>query len=78
MALTEDAKKELAEAIRIVREDRFEKFAREHIGKARASENTPPKVDGPDAPPPKVDPPEGEDDSPKPRKSAYWGELFDE
>lgn len=40
MALTQDAKDAIADAIRIVREDRFEKFARE-----RLSQHTTPKND---------------------------------
>lgn len=81
MPLTEDARNELREAIRIVREDRFEKFVR-----GRVPKNDPPKdptkvdplldKDGPDAPPPVNDPPK---DPPKePRKSAWWGELMDD
>lgn len=79
MPLSEDAKKELADAIRIVREDKFEAFARAHIGTYKSS--TEPSADpgktggGPaDPPPPKTgeDPP----DPPKPPKSGYWGELL--
>lgn len=71
MPLSEDAKKELKEAIRIVREDKFEAFAREHLGgyKARDVPGEPPA--DPNDPPKDPNP----TDPPKPRKSGYWGEL---
>lgn len=79
MPLTEDARNELKEAIRIVREDKFEKYVR-----SRVPANDPPKdppkdplldKDPPNPPPPVNDPPK---DPPKdlPRKSAWWGELM--
>lgn len=84
MALTDDAKAEIAEAIRIIREDRFEKFVREH-----SVRNTPqPKVeevlqeeetgkDGPTPPPAKETEAEKETDAPPKQHSRYWGEIFD-
>jgi hypothetical protein len=77
MGLSEDARKELKEAIRIVREDRFETHARGVLS-SYAPKNPPqdpPKdPNNPDAPPPK-DPPT---DPPKTRRSGYWGELLSE
>lgn len=79
MALTEDAKAELREAIRIVREDRFEAFVR--------SRTTPAKVDPPvtDPPPtdPPINPPPPKDDPPNDppvvkKKGGYWGDLLDD
>jgi hypothetical protein len=76
MALTEDAKQELAEAIRIVREDNFEKFVRQSVGKTPPTPTPDPLLDpnDPTPPPPKVEP----NDPPKPTRSGYWGELFSE
>jgi hypothetical protein len=90
MPLTDDAKKEIAEAIAIVRGDRFEKYARErlaHMSKPADPVDPPPKdpVFDPEKdpkdpivpPPPKPnDPPPT--DPPKGRRSAYWGEILDE
>lgn len=84
MALTEDAKKELDDAIRIVREDRFEKFVRENHGKTP----TPVTVeevkdelvlpdDGKTPPPAKKETTPPDNNLPPKRNSAYWGELDD-
>lgn len=75
MALTEDAKKELKEAIRIVREDQFEQFVRGRLSQPEPE----PKKDGPE-PPPVKDDPETKNDPPEPekRKSSYWGEIMDD
>jgi len=85
-----DNEAELAAAIAIVREDRFEQFARTTLGKHKAKEDPPkdplidddppkdPPKDPVNPPPPKDDPPKDpKDDPPKGRKSAYWGELLD-
>lgn len=77
MALTDEAKNELREAIRIVREDRFEQYVRTVV-----KPKDPPK-DPPNDPPPDPNlPPKKEDDPPdgppKGRRSAYWGELMDD
>jgi len=89
MALTDDAKTELAEAIRIVREDRFEKYVRERTPKQEPPKDPPkdptkdPLIDpekdpkDPPNPPPPKDPPDP-NDPPKGRKSAWWGELMDD
>lgn len=71
--LTDDAKKALSDAVAIVREDRFEKFAREHIGKLgnKAGGPTPPPPDPKD---PSADPPT--DPSTDHSRSRYWGELL--
>ena len=71
--LTEAAKAELRAAVRIVREDRLEKFFRERFPKM---EDKPKETsDKPDVPP--VNPPD--DDKPLTgRKSSYWGEIFPE
>lgn len=72
MALTEDAKAALSDAIRIVREDRFEKHARGVLS-GYVPKTDAPKVDPIDPNnPPKTDPP---NDPPKPRARGYWGEL---
>jgi hypothetical protein len=90
MALTDDAKAEIAEAIRIIREDRFEKFVRSRqtpadppkdpvFDPSRDPDPTPdPPKDPPVDPPPPKDPPTdpAPSDPPKGRKSAYWGEIF--
>jgi len=80
MALTEDAKKEIAEAIRIIREDRFERFARESLSK-HAPKVDPiitddPEKDGP-TPPPEKDPEPEPEPTPKSR-SRYWGDIFED
>lgn len=84
MGLTDDAKKEIQEAIRIVREDRFEKFVRSRQAPPKEDPPNdppnPPKNDPPN-PPPKNDPPENDpkNDPPKPtRRSGYWGDIFDD
>lgn len=81
MALTDDARKELQEAIRIVREDRFESHARSILSgfkpKEEPPKEEPPKDEPPkDAPPKKDEPPK--DEPPKNRRSSYWGELIDD
>lgn len=84
MPLTEDAKRELQEAIRIVREDRFEKFARGYVSK-NAPQKDPlidpekdPEKDVP-PPPPGKDPETDPEKEEKPKRtSRYWGELMDE
>jgi len=81
MALTDDAKNEIREAIRIVREDKFEMFVR---SRATPPKNEPPKKDDPpNPPPPKNDPPDPNNppkppDDPKLRKSSYWGEILED
>lgn len=88
--LTEAAKAEIAEAIRIVREDRFEKYARTALGKHTPPPTVEPPVDelikpdevkadkktptDPVNPPPKKEEPEVIEPSKK--KSAYWGEIL--
>jgi hypothetical protein len=75
--LTEAAKTEIAEAIRIVREDRFEKFVRSRTTPPKVDD--PPKDDPPNPPPPKDDPKPTDDpknDPPK-RHSSYWGEILE-
>lgn len=78
MALTNDAKAEIAAAIAIVREDRMDKFMRDRLTKHTKSDPpTDPKPSDPpaDPPPPKEGDPE---DPPKVRKSSYWGEILDD
>ena len=74
MPLTDDARKELQEAIRIVREDRFEAFVRQQHAKPPANEpESKLEKDGVKPPPEK----EGETNTPnEPKRSAYWGELM--
>jgi len=87
MALTDDAKAEIREAIRIVREDRFEQFVRTRSTKepVKDPEKDPvfdPKKDpekDPITPPPVKDPEKDPEKEPeKARRSAWWGEVFDE
>lgn len=66
--LTDEAKAAIAEAVRIVREDRFEAFVR---GKVAPE---PPK-DGPPAPPAK---PEPTTEPPKQKKGLWWGDALQE
>jgi hypothetical protein len=85
MALTDDAKAEIAAAIAIVRADRFEAHARSVMSKFTPPE---PKVEPKDElittdPPEKVVPPEKKKepvvDTPPPgRRSSYWGEILDD
>lgn len=82
MGLSADAKKELTEAIRIVREDKFEAHARGvlsgYVPKPAdppANPGTDPKGD-PNNPPPK--PPDPANDPPTTKKGGYWGELLDD
>lgn len=87
--LTQAAKAEIAAAIAIVREDRFEKHAREVLGKHTPPTPTPPPTPAPDPvfdppkdptatpPPPKPADP-APTDEPKGRRSAYWNEIFPE
>ncbi len=83
MALTEDAKAEIAAAIRIVREDKFEKYARTTIGSYKPKEEEKPKEDGLEKPEDKEKapaPPEKEKEKEEPkekRRSSYWGEIED-
>lgn len=65
--LTPEAKAEIAEAIRIVREDRFEKFLRERLGKP--SGNDPPN---PTPPPPKD--PTNDPPTDPPKRGLWWPE----
>lgn len=83
MNLTDDAKREIAEAIRIVREDRFESYARGWMEKQTPKPADPPVVPpaDPNNPPPPVpptpaDPPADPPVDPNVRKSAYWGEIL--
>jgi hypothetical protein len=80
MPLSEDAKTELKNAIRIVREDKFEAYARGALSgfAPKPPTSTPPADPNvPPGPPPKPDdgPPA---DPPKVKKGGYWGELLDD
>lgn len=87
--LTPEAKAAIADAVRIVREDKNEAWWRKKVGSANPPANPPtdppkptdPPVDPPKPTDPPVDPPKPDDpptDPPiEPRKSAYWG-VFDE
>lgn len=77
MALTVDAQAAIKEAIRIVREDKFEAYVRARQTKPAdpTPPTDPPKPGDPTPPPPKpADPPK----DPGPKPSAYWGELLDD
>lgn len=74
--LTDAAKKELQAAIRIVRADKLETFFRARFPEKTVQDD---KKEEKDALPP--DTPKSEevkDEPPAARKSAYWGELFNE
>lgn len=80
--LTDAAKAEIKEAIRIVREDRFEKYVRERTAKV---DPPTPKPNDPPAPTPPVPPvpPKPSDpptptptDPPEKEHSRYWGEIL--
>lgn len=93
MPLSEDAKKELHNAIAMVREDRLEKHIRSRFAgpaKDPLLDDDPPTPPTPPVDPPK--PPKGTPAPPPPkpadppvvdppvdpkRKSSYWGELTD-
>lgn len=73
--LTEEARAAIADAIRIVREDKFEQFV-------RATTKTPdpitppvdPKVAPTDPKGPPAPPPKGDDPPPEKRKGLWWRE----
>jgi hypothetical protein len=70
--LTDEAKAEIAEAVRIVREDRFEKYVRDKLG------GTPPENSGtPGGPPPPKDPTDPANVPPK-KAGIWWGDALDE
>ena len=71
MTLSEDARKELRDAIAIVREDKFELYARDTLLRHTAK----PEKEDPEGVPPRKDEP---NDPPKTRKTGYWGELMDD
>jgi hypothetical protein len=77
--LTDEAKAEIAEAVRIVREDKREARLRaihEHLIPP-TPESNPPK-DGEPTPPP-TSKKDGEDDPPKPKKSGlWWGDSLED
>jgi hypothetical protein len=85
--LTDEAKKEIADAVRIVREDKILKFLKENKNVSTSVPASDPSSDpsnpipdpstvDPDKPiPPPVKPPE----PPKPKKKGlYWGDTDDE
>jgi len=77
--LTDAAKAAIADAVRIVKEDKWDRYLKDRIGKH--STTTPPvdppnpKEGDPPTPPTPTDPPT--DTPPKP-KSAYWGVFEDD
>jgi hypothetical protein len=84
MALSDAAKAELRDAIRIVREDKFEAHARGVLSKFAPKEPetdpliNPEKDPNPD-PNPNPAPPKKDDPNPEPpkgRAKGYWGELM--
>jgi hypothetical protein len=67
----DEVKAEIADAVRIVHEDREKQtYNSLHEKYGRTPESDP--QDGKNGPPPKKDAPEG--DTPKKRRSLYWGE----
>lgn len=79
--LSADAKKELAEAIRIVREDKQYSMLRDIHSRSGASGtgSTPPPNNPPNdpgiTPPPPANPTQPPPE-PQAKKDAYWGELL--
>lgn len=75
MALSKEAQELIKDSIRIVREDRFEKYVRDRYDKEyeRGKDSSDGKGGSRNAPPPKDEP----NDPPK-RRSAWWGELDDD
>jgi hypothetical protein len=75
--LTDEAQEQIREAIRIVREDRFEKYVRNrHAGNPDPPEKKDDGKTGPPAPPAKPEN-EGTGDEPK-RRGIWWREDDDE
>jgi len=75
--LTQAAKDAIADAVRIVKEDKWDAFLRDRVGK-HAGQPTPTPTEPPaptvDAPQPKTDTPPNPNTPPESgRKSAYWG-----
>jgi len=87
--LTDAAKAEIAEAIRIVREDKFENHIRGVFSKYLPAEKDDPKDEliAPEKEKETATPPPAKDekiekdkpvDEPAKRKSSYWGEILDD
>jgi hypothetical protein len=76
--LTDAAKKEIADAIAIVREDRFEKYVRSRHTEAPKEEPKADELIAPEGtatpPPPKETPPAN--DPPAKKRDAWWGEIL--
>lgn len=73
--LTDEAKAEIAAAIAIVREDRFERFVRGRL--SGPSSDTDPKAGDP--PPPKPgDPVPSDPSNPVKKRGLYWGDSSSE
>jgi hypothetical protein len=85
MALTEEAKSEIAKAIRIVREDKFEQYTRTVIGRHAApkeEEEKKPVDDGLEKkedetkpPPPEKEKEEKVEENATKRIDRWWGEI---
>lgn len=63
----DEVQKEIADAVAIVREDRFSKWLKETLGSGGK-----PPANGPGGNPP---PPGPDSDPPKPKKSLWWGDV---
>lgn len=86
MALTDEAKAAIGEAIRIVREDKFEQYARTTLANHKPKEDSkPPTNDGLEKPedkdkpepPPSKETEEVVEDKAGKRVDAWWGEIED-
>jgi hypothetical protein len=90
--LTDEAKAEIAEAIRIVREDRFEQYVRGHVSKSSVPSTTPTPTTTPTPiptptttptpiPTPTTTPPPAKPDPVEPpaqkKRGIWWGEDSD-
>jgi hypothetical protein len=81
--LTPEAKAAIADAVRIVKEDKWDKFLKERVAKHSGTPPADPPTPKPGDPPPPVPPtpnppPTDPPNDPAKRKSAYWGDIFEE
>lgn len=82
MELSEEEKAEIREAVRIVREDRFERHAREVLGKHKSEPQTEPEPEPESEPEPEPvkrgNTPPAKDPEPEPVKRKVWGNYASE
>jgi hypothetical protein len=76
--LTDDAKKEIAEAIRIVREDKHDKMLREIHGRTVPPPDPTPDPNNPTPPPPTGNPGDPPPEGSKEKRGLMWGRTDEE